>query len=153
MKHLTGITILDIIIAIPLVLCMLLLPDLFDKLFPNNKSPNRIEGDFETWLKENNNELCYVVKKVKNKKVSLTQYVEFYMYVKKGNNVVFENITDYLPTSFTNILSSGQFYSKKSKLNGTWEFTDFDIVEFTNELQKKYPNVTLKLVDEDVVNC
>ena len=149
MKHLTGLTFIDIIITLILVIFMLVLPKLFDRVFPNNKSSERIEGNFESWLKQNNNKMYYIVEKAKSSAVSLTQYVSFYMYVNKGGKQQFVNISDLLPSFLSSTLSGSQFFKgTHNKLNGTWEFTDFNIVEFSNKLSSKYGNVELVRIDK-----
>lgn len=151
MKRLTGIGIIDIILTIIFVGILSLFPNAVDKMFPKVKSSKRIEGDFDSWLQNNNYKLYYAIKKVKSDKTSLTQFVSFYLPVLCGGRKQLMDITDYLPTKLLDRLHSTQFYKgKRNKLNGTWEFKDFDIVEFSKELVHLYKQAKLVCVDKGI---
>ena len=155
MKFLKELGILQIFAIAFLLLFLAFFPKLFDKVFPNNKSSRRIDGDFKSWLKQNNNKLYYVVKKVKCTKDSIEQYVNFYLYLKVGEVLTFVDVTYYLNGFLINkgINSTLFFKNKNNKLNGTWKLRDFNIVELSQLLNKACGEVKLIRIDENMVNC
>lgn len=155
MKFLKELGILQIFAIAFLLIFLAFCPKLFDKVFPNNKSSRRIDGDFKSWLKQNNNKLYYVVKKVKCTENSIEQYVNFYLYLKVGETLTFVDVTYYLNGFLSNkgINSTLFFKNKNNKLNGTWKLQDFNIVELSQLLNKACGEVNLIRIDEDVVNC
>ena len=120
---------------------------LFPKLFYEDV-PQRVIGDVNQWLKENDNKLFYHVANYTNRKGVLTQYISFYIYVPTvscGRKFVDITSDISLDMKHSNICTD-----KNSKYFTSWIMKDFDIIEFNQRLNSKYgKEVKLIRVDSD----